>query len=368
MTPRPALTALLLVAAAFARAEPADCPYQILLKEKAGLAAPSKAECAFLVGIEADLARLAQAASFAKGKVTLSRTIFIEPYFNAYADSNGFVGVNDKFVKKLLYNRPAAVWVLAHEVGHLVQYRDGEGAKRDEVWKSTGGGKAWNDFNRVFESQADRIAGELMARAGYPVRDAASVDAALGGPDFALRSEHTHPANGIRWLEALKQQERLEESQHVAARLAVHRRTRALMARPVFDRDPNIRADDDHSTPMQWGWSQKAASYAYPEKYAAATKLEDLNAQGRLTAQKYPVFAVEVPPLSAAPVGQRGQPGVEDLSLSDRLALRGRTLGAQSSYAGAVWTGAYDWLLDGGWWRKSENPAKPKPAEPGSKP
>lgn len=333
--------------------------------EKADWLVPSKAECDFLISLEQDCDKLAAAAGV---KASFTRFIPIEPHFNAYAESGGAVTVNDKFVKRLLRDRDAARWVIGHEVGHLVQDRDGEGKKRDEVWKSTGEGKAWNDFNRIFESQADRIAGELMARAGYPVRDAASVDAALGGSDFKLRSDHTHPANGIRWLEALKQQEKLAENQHTAARQAVRRRARALMTRPVFDRDANAREDNDNRSPMEWGLTPQAAPYAYREKYAAGTKMEDLNAQGRLTSKKYPVFAVDVPPLSAAPGGERDKPGVEELSLSDRLALRARTLGPQTNYAAAVWTGAYDWFLDGGWWRKSENPAKPKPAEAKPKP
>lgn len=371
MTPRHGLTAvafLFLALPVLAAPAPEDCPFKYIPKEKdAEWLVPPKAECDFLTSLEADVAKLAAAAGFAKTQAALSRFAPVEPHFNAYADA-GEVIVNDKFVKRLIRNRPAALWVLAHEVGHLVQYRDGEGAKRDEVWKSTGEGKAWNDFNRIFESQADRIAGELMARAGYPVRDAAAVEAALGGDDFALRSEHTHPANGIRWLEALKQQQKLEVDQHLAARQAVSRRARALMSRPAFDRDASVREDNDNRTPMEWGASARAAPYAYPKKYAAGAKLEEFNAQGRLTSKKYPVFAVDVPPLSAAPAPERDKPGVEDLSLSDRLVLRARTVGPQSSYAAAFWNGAYDWFLDGGWWRKSENPAKPKPAEAGAKP
>jgi len=369
MTPRQSLAAA--AAALFLSAPalgalpeaPASCPFKFVPQDqKAEWIVPSKPECDFLMSLDDDFVRLSDAASFPRGKVSLSRMVLIQPYFNAYADAeSNAVFINDMFVKKLMSDRPAAVWVLAHEVGHLVQYRDGEGVKRDEVWKSTGVGKAWNDFNRVFESQADRIGGELMARARFPIRAAAAVDAALGGRDMHLRSEHTHPANGIRWLEALKQQQALEEARYRASRQAVLRRSRMLMGKPAFDRDPDASRDNDNSTPMQWAATAKAAPYADKGKYAAGPKLEDFNPQGRLTAKKYPVFAVEVPPLSAAPGGARAQPGVEDLSLSDRLALRARTLGTPTSYAGAVWSGAYDWILDGGWWRKSENPAPTKP-------
>ncbi len=349
---------------------PAACPFMFVPEdEKADWIVPSKPECDFLMSLDDDFVRLTDAASFARGKVSLSRMIFIEPDFNAHTDRKlSAVFINDKFVKKLMSDRPAAVWVLAHEVGHFVQYRDGEGVKRDAVLESAGEeGQAWKDFKRVFESQADRIGDELMARARFPIRSAAAVDAALVGRVMHLSSEHTHPANGIRWLEALKHQRELEYARDRAARRAINRRARALMARPAFDRDPDTRADNDNSTPMQWAATEKAAPYADKGKYAAGHKLEDFNRQGRLT-PKFPVFAIEVPPLSAAPGGARAQPGVEELSLSDRLALRARTLGTPTSYAGAVWSGAYDWFLDGGWWRKSENPAPTKPVAAKPKP
>ena len=213
-------------------------------------------------------------------------------------------------------------------------------------------------YNRTYESQADRIGGELMALAGYAGRAATSTDEALGEFGFRLSSEHTHPGSGIRWLEALKLQESLKQARHDESLAVMKRRTRAAMTEVPYDRAPGGPENLDVS-PREWAASDPGA---------APTTLDQFDAQWRLSTTKTWQVSLSEPPLSAAPATVRTEPGADALTLSDRLALRARTMGPQTSYAGAIVTGAYDWFLDGGWWRKSEDPAKPVPAGKGSKP
>lgn len=359
MTPRLALAAIFLLPA-LASAQQA-CPYYYFEEKPGPAPAPviTAEACAFMKSLEQPFAKLVAAAGL--DKATLSKAVFVQPSWNAFAAPGGWIVFNDKFIEKWSGDRAVAIAVLAHELGHVVQERDGEAAKRDEVWRANGEGKAWNDFNRKFESQADRIAGELLSLAGYPPELQARAEGAISSSDFRLSSDHTHPATGIRWLEALKQQESLAAKRHEESLGVMRRRTRALMSRPAFDRDPHARTDDDARSPLEWARTDPAAAaYRDRKKFAAAAALNEFDSQGRRPpmARSWRVSLTE-PPLSAAPPDAREVEGVSALSLSDRLALRARTAGPQESYAAAVWSGAWDWAKEGLGLKKAPAPVKP---------
>lgn len=366
MAPRFVLAALLLASAQAGRAQSA-CPFYYF-EEKPGtdpLPVMTPEDCKFLKSLEEPFAKLSAAAGLKNTK--LEKAVFVEPDWNAYAMPGGWVVVNDKFVRDLRREPLVAVAVLAHEIGHVTQERDGETKKRDELWLSTGAGQAWNDYNRKFESQADRIAGELLSLAGYPNDALSRFAKVLGGSDFRLSSEHTHPASGIRWLEALKQQDELSLQRHNESLQVMRKRTRALMSRPAYDRDPDARADGDNRSPREWAATDPAAAkYRDRKPFAVPVNAEALDTQGRVPMARSWRVTVTEPPLSAAPEGARTEAGVEALSLSDRLALRARNQGEQSSYAGAVWTGAWEWMKDETkrWIAPKPGKAETKPAKP----
>lgn len=363
MTPRIALAALLLASSPAAFAQD-PCPYYYFEKKPGTDPLPvmTPEDCKFLKSLEEPFAKLSAAAGLTNTK--LEKAVFVEPSWNAYAMPGGWVVVNDKFVRDLRGERLAAIAVLAHEIGHVVQEQDGGGNKRDEIWKSTGAGQAWNDYNRRFESQADRIAGELLSLAGYPNDALSRFAKVLGGSDFRLSSDHTHPASGIRWLEALKQQDALSLQRHDETLAVMRKRTRALMSRPAYDRDPDTRTDGDYRSPREWAATDPvAAKYRDRKPFAAPVKVEALDAQGRVPMARSWRVNVTEPPLSAAPEAARAEAGVETLSLSDRLALRARGQGEQSSYAGAVWSGAWEWMKD-----ETKRWVAPKPGKAEKKP
>lgn len=126
----------------------------------------------------------------------------------------------------------------------------------------------------------------------------------------------------------------------------MRKRTRALMARPPYDRDPDGRAEGDRRSPREWAASDPAAArYRDRKPFTAPVTPEALDAQGRAPRARSWRLSVTEPPLSAAPEGARAEAGLDALSLSDRLAPRARGLGDQTSYTAAVWTGAADGAL-----------------------
>jgi hypothetical protein len=103
--------------------------------------------------------------------------------------------------------------VLAHEIGHAVQDREKISRKAFLL-----GRKA---KDRRFESQADRIAVDLLDRAGYDI-DAAAADeeiktACVGSQAPEFRSKSTHPGDDTRAAEALRAQ--LARQRAIAAAL-----------------------------------------------------------------------------------------------------------------------------------------------------
>lgn len=210
----PLWPALLMAASAFAAG---DCPFA----PKGGRYDAESAECRLMLELEAGVARFAGLADIKPGVIELLHEIDPAPDYGAQAESSLMWGpkfrgarirVTAGFVSCHLKAREAAYAAISHEVGHVVIGLRGERATPIVAGK---------ERQRREEAQADQIGWDLMERSGRPIPRAYGWEDVLGclrAPDYV--SEHGHPSEAVRWIEALRARERaksLDKSVDVAA-------------------------------------------------------------------------------------------------------------------------------------------------------
>lgn len=208
------MTAPLAVVLLFALAAPAaaaPCPVPMFDKTwKTEIPFPdSDPDCALVKVLLPDFVRLRDKAGFTSAQLPL--IVLKNEEFNAFFSSvEKKIGVNTGFLhgKRDVYT---ALSIFAHEVGHAVQDRGPEGAERDKVYAEIlklhesspfAAGQKWNEFKRRYEGQADGVAQQLLAEAGYPP-GTARLGTGLGFKcSVDLYSSNTHPAGGRRIADA----------------------------------------------------------------------------------------------------------------------------------------------------------------------
>lgn len=223
-------------------------------------------ECAALQKMAGQFSRLADAAGFAPGQLEFNPEVDPSTHFNAfYSAGTHNITVVRGFVSCSLRLKEAAPLILAHEIGHAVQDREGIREERVDWISRSASPEAKKAVSRRYESQADIIGGDLLTRVGLKV-DAGLTTAAIFKDciDFTADiSLGSHPAPNARVVEAL----------HDAAL-----RQRELAARlPKSIRPFDAPGDPGAVAPDHNGYTLS------PGRYQPRIPLEALNAQGRMT-------------------------------------------------------------------------------------
>ncbi|MDD5302146.1 MAG: M48 family metalloprotease [Elusimicrobia bacterium] len=223
-------------------------------------------ECAALKKMAGQFSRLAAAAGFEPGQLEFNYEVVPSTYFNAfYRPMDHNVTVFRGFVTCALKHEAAAPMVLAHEIGHAVQDREGLHEERTDWILRTASPEAAKAVSRRYESQADIIGGDLLAKIGLKV-DAGLTTAAIFKDcigNAAFISPGSHPAPNARVVEAL----------HDAAQ----------RQRELAERLPKtIRPFDAPGDPGDVAQNHNGYTLA-PGRYKPRVPLEALNAQGRMT-------------------------------------------------------------------------------------
>lgn len=128
-----------------------------------GVPAGEDPACAAAVSYFAPLRALEAAAGFAPGSWGLAIQRF-SAMENVYlAEGARVIVVTAPFLARFDAASPAAVFTLAHELGHAVQRR-----ADPTPWDPSEPEEAQNRRSRRLEAHADALAYGLLARAGYP--------------------------------------------------------------------------------------------------------------------------------------------------------------------------------------------------------
>lgn len=228
------------LAAGFAVAFGADaspCPYTSVVLNSFPLehAALPPDQCAFMTSLEEPLRRIVAAASIDPAGIVLDHALSPGTAADAGYDDKRGIAVTGGFASCLLGDRPAAIGMLCHEVGHAVQYRGADPAAREALVRLRSGYRddpAYAAGSRELEREADTIGRELCARAGFPL-DVEAFPKALarcngGGPPSTALPDH--PSDAERLQAARADAAHLSEQRAREVGAAIQRRARRLMA------------------------------------------------------------------------------------------------------------------------------------------
>lgn len=225
-------------------------------------------ECAMLRKMAGQFSRLAAAAGFTPDELQFNHEVVPSSDFNAfYVGETHDVTVFRGFVACALKHEAAGPLILAHEIGHAVQDREGIREAREDWKMRAASPEAAKAVSRRYESQADIIGGDLLTKAGIKV-DAGLTTAAIFKDCIgyeAFLSPGSHPAPNARVVEAL----------HGAAE-----RQRELSGRLPRTIRPFEAPGDPGAVP---GPAERNGYGLAPGRYQPRVPLEALNAQGKLT-------------------------------------------------------------------------------------
>lgn len=296
-------------------------------------ASPACREAASLM---ADFAKLRAAAGLAPAGLSFS--VHPSAKVNAYYMPGGiWFTTGDLSDAKI--TRETRVATIAHEIGHAVQYRDGQGAWSGEpydAYLARGGDPADAEFDkspeaaeyyarkRKLEAHADSIAQELLLRAGFPSDLYTRAHAnyfGCEGPEGLHASASKHPAPAQRFINAAM----------TSGALANERARKASLALSASLGAGAPRADSP---------------------YRPAARIEDYDSQGRIKPGRRAAESLRVPPPpgDAGPVRERAsliamsavdfwvaepfQRAVDGLTGSDRVSARVLTACGKPQAAG----------------------------------
>lgn len=203
--------AVVLLSLLAASASAAQCPVPLYDAEwKTSLPFPdSDPDCALVKVLLPDYARLRDRAGFTAKTLPLV-TLKYEQFNAFHSGEKKSVAVTTGFLhgKRDVY---VALNILAHEIGHAVQDRGPEGVEKKKVWAEVlemqkdsdyQARNVWAEFQRRYEGQADGIAQQLLAEAGYPAGTARMGTQRVFQCDLETVSWNTHPAGGRRIVDA----------------------------------------------------------------------------------------------------------------------------------------------------------------------
>lgn len=200
-----------------------ECPLRI---------ARDHPRCERLERLEKIFLRLRGTAGLSEQELGFRRQVVAKNESNAwyYPDSRQ-VAVSAGFIDRDGAHADVTAGVMAHEIAHAVQHRDG-----DRAWGLEKGsdGPEYERRRRVLEAHADTVGVELLNLAGYPSGTMRRGDERfLGCASIAVvePSVNTHPAPHQRWANHHRAQELLDRRQVPEGKLAaLHNR--------LADRDP----------------------------------------------------------------------------------------------------------------------------------
>lgn len=282
----PPLASLFLILAASASA--ADCPIPTF--DDNGSPRPrlpaEHASCALMQSVKPEYDRLVRTAGLVPAP---SFSFHPSAESNAYYfDKLDAVRINYGFAAE----RPTLAQirtVLAHELGHAVQARGPEGRERralfDRLQALDRSGRLeprhmqeWADFSRRYEAQADGIAQQLLATAGFPAATArVGTQQYFGcGNDLAAPLT-THPSGARRVINTTFGQSILD-------------RNATALASPGFFDGARAR-----------GGGATVGAGLRPGRFTPAVKLSDFDAQGRLLPGRLVAGRMRVPMPHAGP-------------------------------------------------------------------
>lgn len=186
----------LLLLASLARAGEPACPIGAMY-------AKASPECALLLKLKDTTRALAKAAKLDADRYALSDEVIEQKDYNAFfygSTKNRKPGiyVTTAFVSCHLDKEEAAMTVLAHEMGHAVQHWRGVALDYADVERA-----------RSNEAQADQIGWDLMEKTSLVSKVAYAEDDLIrcfGRAEWL--SHHTHPAEAMRWVQAMRHYER----------------------------------------------------------------------------------------------------------------------------------------------------------------
>lgn len=199
------LAGLLLISALAAGAEQA-CPLDwVDPPPRVALYGAGEPVCARALALRGDFEKLLAAA-----KLRAPVTLWFHPLLveNAsYLEAERRLTVYYGFM--LRSTRTGLLYVLAHELGHAVQADGPGGAERARAWTRRMAAKRhgafdaqeqarWSGFSRRHEAQADAIAQELLAAAGFPPDTARRGEQSTVGCSLARDPGPDHPADAQR--------------------------------------------------------------------------------------------------------------------------------------------------------------------------
>lgn len=345
----PALLAAILAGAlgpAFAASPPdSSCPVPFFHPAKTDFVPPPSPEaCASAQSYLAPFKSLLRAADFAEGAISLWGRV--DPTENAaFFRAVDVVMVNTGTMAKHPKPNSAMLFVLAHEIGHAVQKRNGELA-----WKDKGEDEEFLRRSRIVEGQADHIARELLTRAGLGgaratmqgVEQFFSCERIQDGAEAAT----SHPAAKDRFLQQLKTGSLARKPQGPLDELSLAE---------AFDRAG--RRSGDAAAPA-------AGPARGPQVYRPSLGVDDFDAYGRpknegLRTRAVPSAAARAHEPSAAPgfwENMRRSAGAAWDAVQDRLwfdhpivetaALKSCGLAKDADFNQAVAVGSWAWARE----------------------
>lgn len=275
------LACLLLPALARAQApgapEPPKCEFPVYGPEFPEGMPADDARCARIRAYKDVFVKLRDAASFTDEELKF----FVTPVLALPGAPNAVfhgpmseVSVNWGFVEGFAPGDAAVATMLAHEVGHAVQFREG--------WIPRTYGEKLEQSSadaRRAEAHADLVGRELMQRAGFePSLVQAGQERVFGCAviQAGMESARRHPAPSQRWLNSVR-----ANSPNFVGRVE-------RAARELAEADPEAAAAHfDGSTAGPGAYAvPKTRAPEHRGKYFPSHRLGDLDTQGRLIGEK----------------------------------------------------------------------------------
>ena len=241
------------------------CPYN---PEPAAWTADGP-ECAVFSLIEERFHRLAAAGGFGSGELRLLPGAQHAGLYEArYYDKSRGIAFSRDFIACHRSKPRGIAAIIAHELGHAVQHREGRLAANLELQGSESKAAA-AIVNRKLEAEADAIGDELLRRAGYDETMAdfvVNLNACSGTPDKRSFESFTHPSDAFRWLEGVRDRERGRQAEAEAktrgqAGAEGSRFDERTLAREYLGEDREPEAGVQRTVYLPSGFSVRAGTF-----------------------------------------------------------------------------------------------------------
>lgn len=224
------------------------------------------------------------------------KLLLVEAGANAYySATDRSVLVNPDFVERYTPESTAALWALAHELGHAVQHR-------------TGTSRGWADtpeHTRRYEAQADALAIQILQRAGYSARDELRAkEAFFGCGTIKAGGAPTveHADSRTRWINSLVVAKALKARGGAATEGALRSSAGRIGGAAVDGRDAQLETlfDSARSAP---------AAPAAPSQSVHAIRMSDFDAKGAVNPRALRERGRDAPPKPGAARAAAPAPG-----------------------------------------------------------